>query len=156
MRRSCGDRNRLEQYYKTMKLVNVMVGVVWVIFLWSSVVSGLRVPSNDEVRFFSEQPVGFVVLMMILPFFSGLASLLFDDVLILPRTVSRFTIRLRVPLLLGCCSLIMGVLGCLCNMQRSAASGAYLQNAFFVSAGIGLLLAHYISYKKGRYEASGL
>jgi len=130
-----------------MKLQDIAIAIVWIYFLAGAVYQGIAIghvhnPPGAVTPFASIESWLFV-----LPFFFILSSV---GVFLINRKTSAYTgfaKRLRPTTLMMSFCLILGVVGLASTYANEQSSYSYLGSAFFLTCGLGLLLAHFLSFR---------
>jgi hypothetical protein len=131
----------------------LIIVVIWTVVVWTGIDSGMtiaRVPGPAVMPVF--------LLAMPLVFF-GLASLwaprspfyhpklaLFFNTRFGPNAFELFLVRLKPILLFAAAALIQGAIGMWQLNSAGASAGMYSTCGFFLSAGLGFLLMHFVLY----------
>ena len=141
---------------KNMRITNILIFIIWSLFLYDAVQQGLAIPASHFVT--GRPPLPAKIIwpfgffgMFILSFYQRKSKLKlkvlsrFIDPRFSPGTVQRFIDRLRpmIMFMIGC--LVLGITGILSSYYAKSTFGAYSLAGFFLAGGLGLLASYTIS-----------
>lgn len=139
---------------------SLLVSAIWVWIVGGGLVQGFNLPTSEISQQF---PIPWPVLIA-LPFSVIIGALLtkeipgefsvgkYVDGKFGQDTYRRFMGALRPELLFSSMSFGIGIVGLARTVQLTGPSGAFSISAFFISAGLAFLAAHFIGRRRGLYE----